>query len=166
MSDRYDLIVIGAGPGGYVAAIRAAQLGMKVAVVDSRATLGGTCLNVGCIPSKALLESSELFAASRAHLGKHGIRVGDVTLDLPTLLGRKDQVVKGLVDGIAYLFKKHKIERHQGSGRPTARQLSSAARRSCWPRAANRRHCRRCPLTASPSSARPRHWRSTGCRST
>jgi len=117
MPDRYDLIVIGAGPGGYVAAIRAAQLGMKVAVIDSRATLGGTCLNVGCIPSKALLDSSELLAVTESQLGKHGIRVGDVTLDLPALLSRKDQVVKGLVDGLAHLFKKHKIDRHQGTGR-------------------------------------------------
>jgi dihydrolipoamide dehydrogenase len=117
MPDRYDLIVIGAGPGGYVAAIRAAQLGMKAAVVDSRATLGGTCLNIGCIPSKALLDSSELFAVSRSTLGKHGIKVGEVALDLPTLMSRKDQVVKGLVDGVAYLFKKHKIDRHQGTGR-------------------------------------------------
>jgi dihydrolipoamide dehydrogenase len=119
MPDRCDLLVIGAGPGGYVAAIRAAQLGMRVAVVDSRTTLGGTCLNVGCIPSKALLDSSELFAVSRSQLGKHGIRVGDVTLDLATLMSRKDQVVKGLVDGLAHLFKKLKIDRHQGTGRLT-----------------------------------------------
>jgi dihydrolipoamide dehydrogenase len=116
MPDSHDLVVIGAGPGGYVAAIRAAQLGMSVACIDSRTTLGGTCLNVGCIPSKALLESSELFVAARA-LDKHGIKVGDVTLDLAKLLARKDTVVKGLVDGLAHLFKKLKIARHQGTGR-------------------------------------------------
>jgi dihydrolipoamide dehydrogenase len=116
MPDSHDLVVIGAGPGGYVAAIRAAQLGMSVACVDSRAALGGTCLNVGCIPSKALLDSSELFVTARA-LDKHGIKVGDVTLDLAKLLARKDTVVKGLVDGLAHLFKKLKIARHQGTGR-------------------------------------------------
>lgn len=117
MAEGYDLVVIGAGPGGYVAAIRAAQLGLKAAVVDNRDTLGGTCLNVGCIPSKALLDSSELLTVTRDQLGKHGIRVGAVALDLPVLLARKDQVVKGLVDGLAHLFKKHKIERVHGTGR-------------------------------------------------
>ena len=89
MAERFDLIVIGAGPGGYVAAIRAAQLGMKVACVEKRPTLGGTCLNVGCIPSKALLDSSERFAEARTHLGRHGIKVGEVGLDLPAMLARK-----------------------------------------------------------------------------
>ena len=82
MPERYDLVVIGAGPGGYVAAIRAAQLGMKTACVEKRATLGGTCLNIGCIPSKALLQSSEQFAEARHDLAEHGIRVGEVGLDL------------------------------------------------------------------------------------
>src|SRR5690349_21508827 len=109
MADRIDLVVIGAGPGGYVAAIRAAQLGMKVACVDRRAALGGTCLNIGCIPSKALLDSSELYAVARAHLGRHGISVGDVGLDLKKMMERKDHVVKGLTDGIAFLFKKNRI---------------------------------------------------------
>src|SRR6516164_8725320 len=96
MPDRYDVIVIGAGPGGYVCAIRAAQLGMKVACIDKRGRAGGTCLNVGCIPSKALLDSSERFAETKSHLGAHGIKVGDVQLDLAALLARKDAVVKGL----------------------------------------------------------------------
>lgn len=114
---RFDLVVIGAGPGGYVAAIRAAQLGMKVVCVDKRATLGGTCLNIGCIPSKALLDSSELYVQAREKLGRHGIGVGDVSLDLKKMLDRKDRVVKGLTDGIAYLFKKNKITFVTGAAR-------------------------------------------------
>src|SRR5690349_15034127 len=117
MPDRYDLIVIGAGPGGYVCAIRAAQLGMKVACIDKRATLGGTCLNIGCIPSKALLDSSEHFAFTRAGLARHGIRVADVQLDLGAMMSRKDKVVKGLTDGVAFLFKKNKITPIHGSAR-------------------------------------------------
>ncbi len=117
MPDRYDLIVIGAGPGGYVCAIRAAQLGMKVACIDKRASLGGTCLNIGCIPSKALLDSSEHYAFTRDRLGRHGIKVGDVKLDLATMLSRKDRVVKGLTDGVAFLFKKNKITPIHGNAR-------------------------------------------------
>jgi dihydrolipoamide dehydrogenase len=117
MPDRYDLIVIGAGPGGYVCAIRAAQLGMKVACVEKRPSLGGTCLNIGCIPSKALLDSSEHFAFTRAGLARHGVKVGDVTLDLTAMMSRKDKVVKGLTDGVAFLFKKNKITSIQGSAR-------------------------------------------------
>src|SRR5215475_4609885 len=98
MAERYDLVVIGAGPGGYVAAIRAAQLGMKVACVDKRAALGGTCLNVGCIPSKALLDSSEHYAFARSRLAQHGIRTSEVQLDLQVMMSRKDRVVKGLTD--------------------------------------------------------------------
>ena len=95
MAERFDLIVIGAGPGGYVAAIRAAQLGKSVALVDKRPTLGGTCLNVGCIPSKALLDSSEWYALARTRFARHGIQVGEVKVDLPTMLARKDRVVRG-----------------------------------------------------------------------
>ncbi len=116
----FDLIVIGAGPGGYVAAIRAAQLGMKVACVDKRATLGGTCLNVGCIPSKALLQSSEKFVEATSHLAEHGVTVGKVGLDLKKMLGRKDEVVDGLTKGIAFLFKKNKVEQIQGAARIVA----------------------------------------------
>src|SRR3954465_11848834 len=109
MADQFDVVVIGAGPGGYVAAIRAAQLGLKVACIDKRAALGGTCLNIGCIPSKALLDSSELYAQARTHFSHHGIKVGELGLDLPALMARKDRVVKGLTDGVAFLFKKNKI---------------------------------------------------------
>jgi dihydrolipoamide dehydrogenase len=117
MPDRFDLVVIGAGPGGYVAAIRAAQLGKKIACVEKRGPLGGTCLNVGCIPSKALLDSSELYAQARNHFTRHGIQVSEVKLDLAAMLGRKDRVVKGLTDGVAGLFKKHKIVALVGTAR-------------------------------------------------
>jgi dihydrolipoamide dehydrogenase len=113
----YDLVVIGAGPGGYTAAIRAAQLGMSVAVVEKDPTLGGTCLNVGCIPSKALLESSEHYHLALHGLAAHGVKTTGVTLDLPTMMARKLQVVKGLTQGVAGLFKKHKIAWLQGLGR-------------------------------------------------
>src|SRR4051794_24394309 len=96
MPERYDIVVIGAGPGGYVAASRAAQLGMGTACVDARATLGGTCLNIGCIPSKALLNSSEKFAEARPALAEHGIRIGEVGLDLAAMMVRKDKVVGNL----------------------------------------------------------------------
>jgi dihydrolipoamide dehydrogenase len=130
---EHDLIIIGAGPGGYVAAIRAAQLGMNVACVEREPALGGTCLRVGCIPSKALLESSELFAAVKlterhvpARRGRavetggfeaHGIRLGDVTLDLTAMLGRKNEIVDRLTKGVDSLFQKHKIVRYLGHGR-------------------------------------------------
>jgi dihydrolipoamide dehydrogenase len=117
MAKGFDLVVIGAGPGGYVAAIRAAQLGMQVVCIDKRGALGGTCLNIGCIPSKALLDSSELYAQARSRLGRHGIRVGEVGLDLGALLARKDAVVKGLTDGVAHLFKKNKITFIHGTAR-------------------------------------------------
>jgi dihydrolipoamide dehydrogenase len=107
----YDVLVIGAGPGGYVAAIRAAQLGLKTACADARETLGGTCLNVGCIPSKALLHGSELFEeAAGGALARFGVKTGKVELDLPALLGEKDTAVKELTGGIAFLFKKNKID--------------------------------------------------------
>lgn len=113
---NYDLIVIGAGPGGYVCAIRAAQLGMKVACVESRATLGGTCLNVGCIPSKALLSASEKFEEAEHHLGAMGIKIGSVKLDLKGMMGHKEQVVTSNTKGIEYLFKKNKVEWLKGRG--------------------------------------------------
>ena len=119
MSDpNYDVIIIGAGPGGYVAAIRAAQLGLKTACVESRATLGGTCLNVGCIPSKALLNASELFEeAHSGALAKHGVKLGKVELDLPAMLADKDEAVKGLTGGIEFLFKKNKVDWLNGHAR-------------------------------------------------
>ncbi len=110
----FDVIVIGAGPGGYVAAIRAAQLGLAVACVEKEATLGGTCVRVGCIPSKVLLESSERFVMARDHLAEHGVLVSEVELDLGAMMERKDKVVKSNTDGVAYLFKKHGIERFTG----------------------------------------------------
>lgn len=112
----YDLIVIGSGPGGYVCAVKAAQLGLKVAVVEKRATYGGTCLNIGCIPSKALLHASERFDEV-GHLGALGVKVGPAELDLPAMLAHKDATVKSNVDGVAYLFKKNKIDGIIGTGR-------------------------------------------------
>jgi dihydrolipoamide dehydrogenase len=112
----YDLIVIGTGPGGYVCAIRAAQLGMKVAVVEKWSTFGGTCLNVGCIPSKAMLFASERFEEVTHAFPKMGIKVGKPELDLPTLLKFKDQAVDGNTKGVAFLFKKNKIDPYQGVG--------------------------------------------------
>ena len=106
----YDVLVIGAGPGGYVAAIRAAQLGLKVACAEGRATLGGTCLNVGCIPSKALLHGSELFdEAAHGMMAKYGIKTGPVSLDLAAMHAQKDESVKSLTGGIEFLFKKNKV---------------------------------------------------------
>src|SRR3977135_3220497 len=110
MADAYDLIVIGSGPGGYVCAIRAAQLGFKTACIEKRATLGGTCLNIGCIPSKALLAASEKYNEAKDHLGAFGVKVEGVSLDLPGMMGHKDKVVKANTDGVAFLFKKNKID--------------------------------------------------------
>ena len=116
----YDLIVIGTGPGGYVCAIRAAQLGMKVAVVEKRGTHGGTCLNVGCIPSKALLHASEMFEEAGHGFAKMGIGVGKPALDLGTMLKFKDEAVDGNVKGVDYLLKKNKIDSVFGTGRIAA----------------------------------------------
>jgi dihydrolipoamide dehydrogenase len=113
---KHDVVVIGAGPGGYVAAIRAAQLGFNVACIDKNEQLGGTCLRVGCIPSKAMLESSHKFAEASEGLKQHGVEVSKVKLDLKTMLARKDDVVKANTDGINFLFKKNKITRYKGAG--------------------------------------------------
>jgi dihydrolipoamide dehydrogenase len=115
-----DLVVIGAGPGGYVAAIRASQLGMKVCCVEKDPTLGGTCLNVGCIPTKALLESSQKYAETKKELATHGVRVQGVELDLPALMARKDKTVKILTEGVNSLFKKNAVTRLQGVARLVA----------------------------------------------
>lgn len=120
MSDTFDLVVIGGGPAGYVAAIRAAQLGMKTACVEKRGTLGGTCLNVGCIPSKALLDSSERFEEAGKHAAEHGIKIGKLELDLKTMLKRKDDVVDNLCKGIEGLFKKNKVTYVKAAGEITA----------------------------------------------
>ncbi len=114
--DNFDFVVIGAGPGGYVSAIRAAQLGMKVALVEKRPALGGTCLNVGCIPSKALLESSEIFEQTLGHADEHGVVVGDVGLDLEAMMARKERIVGELTGGVAMLMKKNKVEVFTGRG--------------------------------------------------
>ncbi len=120
MAGPYDLIVIGTGPGGYVCAIRAAQLGMKVAVVEKRATHGGTCLNVGCIPSKALLHASEAFEEAGHAFAGMGIKVSKPELDLAKMHAYKDEGIKGNVDGIVFLFKKNKIEPYHGTARIVA----------------------------------------------
>src|ERR1051326_2415684 len=116
-AQQHDLVIIGAGPGGYTAAIRAAQLDLNVACVEKEQALGGTCLRIGCIPSKALLESSERYVETRDHLAAHGVRTASVPLDLPTMMARKDQIVRGLTQGVDALFKKNKITRYLGHAR-------------------------------------------------
>ena len=113
---QFDYTVIGGGPGGYVSAIRAAQLGFKVAVIEKRPTLGGTCVNVGCIPSKALLDSSEKFHAASHEFADHGINVGSVKIDVKKMMERKVKVVKELTDGLDFLMKKNKITVIRGTG--------------------------------------------------
>ena len=123
MSDKYDVVVIGAGPAGYVAAIRAAQLGLSTACVEQwldakgNVRLGGTCLNVGCIPSKALLDSSQKFAEARDHLAVHGISVKDPSIDVPAMLVRKEKIVDQLTGGIAGLFKHNGVTAISGTGK-------------------------------------------------
>src|ERR1700679_3313338 len=114
--EHFDLIVVGAGPAGYVAAIRAAQLGFKTACIEKDKTLGGTCLNVGCIPSKALLESSEHYHQAKTKYSKHGVMIENISLDLGAMLKRKDGIVRQLTGGVAGLFKKNKIESVPGLG--------------------------------------------------
>ncbi|NMY91354.1 dihydrolipoyl dehydrogenase [Pseudomonas oryzihabitans] len=123
MSDKFDVVVIGAGPGGYVAAIRAAQLGLKTACVErykgkeGKVALGGTCLNVGCIPSKALLDSSYKYHEAHEGFKVHGIDAPNVTIDVPTMIGRKDQIVKNLTGGVATLFKANGVTLLEGNGK-------------------------------------------------
>src|SRR5215469_14302793 len=116
----YDLVVIGSGPGGYVCAIRAAQLGLKVAVVEKNATFGGTCLNIGCIPSKALLHASELYVEAGSSFAQMGIKVGKPSVELPALLKYKEQNVESNVKGVEFLFNRNKIETFRGSARIVA----------------------------------------------
>lgn len=113
---KYDVTVIGSGPGGYVAAIRAAQLGLKTAIIERYPTLGGTCLNVGCIPSKALLDSSEHFHAAKEKFDDHGINLKDLKVNMPQMIKRKNEVVEQTVNGLNFLMKKNKIDVHQGHG--------------------------------------------------
>lgn len=116
-AQQFDVVIIGSGPGGYVGAIRAAQLGLRTACVEKEAALGGTCLNVGCIPSKALLDSSEWFSQAQHKFANHGVMCEGIRLDLPVLMNRKDSIVKGLTQGIAGLFKKHKVTSLRGHAR-------------------------------------------------
>ena len=116
MANTFDVIIIGGGPGGYNCAIRAGQLGLKTAIIEKRETLGGTCLNVGCIPSKALLHASELFATAQNDFAGMGIKTGKLELDLPAMMAQKDDAVKGLTDGVAFLMKKNKVTHFRGKG--------------------------------------------------
>ena len=113
---KYDLTVIGSGPGGYVAAIRAAQLGLKTAIIERYSTLGGTCLNVGCIPSKALLDSSEHYHNAVGKFAEHGIDVKSVKVNMPQMIKRKDEVVEQTCKGVDFLMKKNKIDVYHGHG--------------------------------------------------
>lgn len=126
--NSFDLVVIGGGPGGYTGAIRAAQLGLKVAIVEKEKTLGGTCLNVGCIPSKALLDSSEHYAmAAHGDFATHGLKFSKVELDLPAMMARKDKIVKDLTGGVAFLMKKNKVTHFNGWGTITSPNTVSVA---------------------------------------
>jgi dihydrolipoamide dehydrogenase len=118
--DKFDVVIIGSGPGGYVAAIRAAQLGLKTAIVEKDKDLGGTCLNIGCIPSKALLTSSDHYVFAKKEAAKHGILLDKVGLDLAVMLQRKDKVVKTLTGGVRGLMKLNKVSTFQGTGTITA----------------------------------------------
>lgn len=116
MSDIYDVVIIGSGPGGYVCAIKAAQLGLKIAVVEKNPTYGGTCLNVGCIPSKALLHASEVFHEVEGGFESLGVKVGKPKLDLAAMMAHKSATIKSNVDGVEFLFKKNKIDTFRGLG--------------------------------------------------
>ena len=173
----YDLIVIGTGPGGYVCAIRAAQLGLKTAVVEKRATFGGTCLNIGCIPSKALLHASELFEEAGHTFGKMGIGVSAPKLDLAGMMAFKDEGVDGNVKGVDFLFKKNKIDAfhgagahrrgRQGRGQGRRRQDADAGTQnpSSSPPARTSRASRASRSTRSASCRRPARCRCRRCRS-
>ncbi|WP_300378237.1 dihydrolipoyl dehydrogenase [Henriciella sp.] len=117
MAEPYDVVIIGGGPGGYNCAIRAGQLGLKTAIIEKRGTLGGTCLNVGCIPSKALLHASELFEAAKNNFADLGIKTGKIDLDLKQMMAQKDDAVKGLTQGVEYLMKKNKVDYIKGFGK-------------------------------------------------
>ena len=165
----YDLVVIGTGPGGYVCAIRAAQLGLKTAVVEKRPTFGGTCLNVGCIPSKALLYATEQFEHAAHGFAPLGIKIRAPELDWTAMGKHRDDTVAANVNGVAYLFKKNKIDSVIGTGRIAApgqgrgdRRRRQAHRRSKRNRSSSRpapmsRRCPASPLTRRPSFPRPAH---------
>eukprot|EP00168_Porphyra_purpurea_P000842 TRINITY_DN10971_c0_g1_i1.p1 TRINITY_DN10971_c0_g1~~TRINITY_DN10971_c0_g1_i1.p1 ORF type:complete len:151 (+),score=8.69 TRINITY_DN10971_c0_g1_i1:63-515(+) len=121
--DKYDVVIVGGGPGGYVAAIKAGQLGLKTACIESRGSLGGTCLNVGCIPSKALLHSTHLYEHASKDFAHHGITISDIKVDLKTMMSNKAKAVKGLTGGIEMLLKKNKVDYVKGFGKLSRPQL-------------------------------------------
>src|SRR5476651_2308704 len=145
----YQLVVIGSGPGGYVAAIRAAQLGLKTAIIEKDKTLGGTCLNVGCIPSKALLASTEYLHFARERFAAHGIIAGEIKLDLGAMMKRKGEVVGKLTSGVAYLMKKNKI----GSSRVSANSSTAIPSKSPT-KAARKKRSRRRTSCSPPAVCR------------
>ena len=119
-NSTYDVIIVGSGPGGYVAAVRAAQLGLKVACIEKAPRLGGVCLNVGCIPSKALLDSSEYLQLAKNQFSDHGIKTGRISLDLAVMMARKEKVVQDLTQNVKRLLESHKVEIIQGTARLAA----------------------------------------------
>jgi dihydrolipoamide dehydrogenase len=124
MAETYDVVIIGGGPGGYNCAIRAGQLGLKVACIESRGKLGGTCLNVGCIPSKALLHASDLYRGAQEDFAGMGIKTGKLEIDVTQMMAQKDDAVEGLTKGIEFLFKKNKVDYIVGRGKIPARARS------------------------------------------
>ena len=177
MGDTYDLIVIGTGPGGYVCAIRAAQLGLKTAVVEKSRTFGGTCLNVGCIPSKALLHASELFEEAGHGFAAMGIKAKP-ELDLPAMMKYKAEGVDGNVKGVEYLLKKNKVDTHHGTGRiaapghVTVQPVDGGEEKTLGDQGDRHRHRLRCRPAARHRDRRKARrfihrgaWTSTRCRS-
>jgi dihydrolipoamide dehydrogenase len=171
----YDVVIIGGGPGGYNAAIRAGQLGLKAACVEMRETLGGTCLNVGCMPSKALLHASELFEAATKEFPTLGIEVGTPKLNLGQMMGQKADSVGALTKGIEFLFKKNKVEWIKGRGRIAGKgqvevtaadgsKTTLARRASSSPPARSRPRCRAWPSKMARSWTRPAPCRCRPCR--
>ena len=154
--DKFDAVFIGGGgPGGYVGAIKAAQLGLRTACVEMRGALGGTCLNVGCIPSKALLQSSHLYHEAEVEFARHGINTNGLSLDLKAMMARKNQVVGDLTTGIEGLFKKNKVEYIPGTGRITAPgtiQVNLNAGGETHPDGGKYRHCHRLRCHGSAGS--------------
>ena len=173
--DNFDLVVIGAGPGGYVCALRAAQLGLKTACIDKRGAPGGTCLNVGCIPSKALLHASEVYAEA-AHAEDMGIRFSSLKLDLDKMMGFKQAGIDGNTQGVSFLMKKNKVEEIKGAARisaPGAVEVALldggtrtlAAKNIVIATGSEVTPCRALTWTSSASSPQPALWNSTPCRS-
>ncbi len=160
----YDLVVIGTGPGGYVCAIRAAQLGMKVAVVEKNATLGGTCLNVGCMPSKALLYASEMFEEAGHSFAKMGVTVSAPKLDLPTMMNFKQQGIDGNVKGVDFLMKKNRIDVIAAKAKFSAPARSKSPAVMAKPRPSRPRTSSLPPAPTSQNSRASRSTRRASCR--